>query len=246
MGEITAIKWTDHTFNGWWGCVKISPACTHCYAATFAARTGHAVWGASAPRRFFGEKHWREPVAWAKKAATEGVRRRVFCSSMADVFEDYQGLDAERSKLWALIEATPELDWQLLTKRPHNIRKMVPERWLLAPPANVWYGTTVESRQYLDERATALLSTPARVHFFSCEPLLGHLDLKGYRPAWIIAGGESGPGFRPLDLDHARALRDQCREKGIAFFFKQVGGRRPDSGGDLLDGERIQEMPHGD
>jgi protein gp37 len=243
MGKETAIKWTDATFNGWWGCVKISPACANCYAAAFAARTGHAVWGANAPRRFFGDKHWNEPLQWAKKAKAEGARRRVFCSSMADVFEEYEGLDEQRARLWNLIEATPELDWQLLTKRPENIRRMVPTHWLRSPRANVWYGTTVESQEYLDARAVELLSTPAAVHFFSCEPLLGHVDLKGYRPAWIIVGGESGPKHRPLNLDYARSLRDQCREKGIAFFFKQVGGLRPDSGGDLLDGEQFRQMP---
>lgn len=243
MGEITNIKWTDHTFNIVWGCVQISPACANCYAKFLSIRFGFDVWGVDAPRRTFGEKHWREPLKWNAQAEAEGRRHRVFCSSMADVFEDHPTVAEERLKLWPLIEATPRLDWQLLTKRPENIRPSVPEAWLREPPRNVWYGTTVENQDYLDERATALLSMPGALHFFSCEPLLGEINLKGYRPDWIIAGGESGTRHRPLNLDHARSLRDQCRDNGISFFFKQVGGLRPDSGGDMLDGERIQEMP---
>jgi protein gp37 len=243
MSETTGIKWTDSTFNIVWGCTIISPACQHCYAKSLSERFGFDVWGKDAPRRTFGEKHWREPLKWNATAEAEGRKHRVFCSSMADVFEDHPTVAAEREKLWPLIEATPWLEWQLLTKRPENIHDNVPGRWLASPPHNVWYGTTIENQDYLDARATALLSVPGYLHFFSCEPLLGAINLKGYRPKWIIAGGESGPHHRPLNLDYARSLRDQCRAKGISFFFKQVGGLRPDSGGDLLDGERIQEMP---
>lgn len=244
MGEFTAIKWTDHTFNIVWGCVQISPACKFCYAKRWAERLGFDIWGADKPRRLLSNSYWRAPLKWNAIAAALGVRRRVFCSSMADVFEEHPTVSAQRARLWPLIEATPLLDWQLLTKRPENIRRMLPASWLTHPPANVWYGATVEQQDYLDARATALLSVPGRVHFFSCEPLLGALDLKGYRPAWLIAGGESGPEHRPLNLDHARHLRDHCRKQSIPFFFKQVGGIKPDSNGDLLDGVQYREMPH--
>lgn len=126
MGKETGIEWTDHTFNPWWGCVKVSAACTHCYAETLAARWAFK-WGAAAAPRAFGDKHWNEPLAWNRKAIADGVRRRVFCASMADVFERRDNehgatLDALRARLWLLIEATPGLDWQLLTKRPVSPR----------------------------------------------------------------------------------------------------------------------------
>ena len=249
MGQKTAIEWTDHTFNPWWGCVKVSAACTHCYAETLAARWGFK-WGANeAPRAFTG-KHWNEPIAWNRKAIADGVRRRVFCASMADVFEARDNehgatLDALRERLWTLIEATPGLDWQLLTKRPQNIRGMVPPRWLSAWPAHAWVGCTVENQAAADERIPHLLSVPARVRFLSCEPLLGevsfrwapwapihrdrinrHLDgLNGI--AWVIAGGESGPKARPTHPDWLRQLRDQCAEAGVAYMFKQFGAWAP-------------------
>src|ERR1043166_1801812 len=134
MGKNSSIEWTDHTFNPWWGCVKVSPACAHCYAEAWAKRVGQAVWGAAATRRFFGQTHWREPLRWNAEAKREARRRRVFCASMADVFEPRKELDAERAKLWALIAATPWLDWLLLTKRPGSVGALVP--WTTAWPAN--------------------------------------------------------------------------------------------------------------
>src|SRR5262245_39758568 len=123
MGKTTAISWAHHTFNPWWGCVEVSPACDFCYARTWAARRGHAVWGKDAPRRFFGDNLWRQPLAWNRAAARAGERRRVFCASMADVLEQRsdavgERMEAERSRLWGLIRATPYLDWLLLSKRP--------------------------------------------------------------------------------------------------------------------------------
>jgi protein gp37 len=276
MGVETAIGWTDHTFNPWWGCVRVSPGCNHCYAETFAKRTGNDVWGKSADRRRFGDKHWNEPVKWNRKAEQDGVRRRVFCASMADVFEDRADHEEDRERLWELIEATPHLDWQLLTKRPENVLDMVPADWLGGVeewsgwPGNVWIGTTVEDQQRADERIPFLVNIPAPVRFLSCEPLLdsvwlgealgyergrsGYRDLDGYwheeepdgwdpQIDWVIVGGESGPKHRPLDLDWARFLREQCDAAGVPFFFKQVGGRTPKAGGDLLDGEQIVAFP---
>lgn len=120
MSENTKIEWCDHTFNPWWGCEKISPACAHCYAEGFAKRTGNAVWGKLAPRRFFGEKHWEEPLKWNAAAEKAGTRPRVFCASMADVFEEREDLVVPLARLMDLIRRTPNLDWLLLTKRPGN------------------------------------------------------------------------------------------------------------------------------
>jgi protein gp37 len=184
MGENSKIEWTDHTFNPWWGCTKVSDGCTHCYADTLSTRWGMHIWGPKAERRFFGEKHWQEPLKWNRDAERDGQRRRVFCASMADVFERHMLpninslLGLARARLWELIEQTPMLDWLLLTKRPEHIRDMVPVRWLHEPPLNVWYGTSVENQEYADRRIPELLRVPARVRFLSVEPLLGPVDLQ--------------------------------------------------------------------
>jgi protein gp37 len=248
VSTITAIAWTDHTFNPWWGCTKIvgpngaPSACDHCYAETFAKRTGHAIWGKEAPRRFFGDKHWAEPMKWNRQAEAEGRRHRVFCASMADVFEPRVDLDPHRERLFRLTEHTPWLDWQLLTKRPEQVHVLA---GFMAWPDNVWIGTTVENQHGADLRIPRLLEIEATTRFLSCEPLLGPVRLGewGDRIDWVICGGESGPHHRPMNLDHARDLRDQCMGFGIPFFFKQVGGRTPTAGGDLLDGEQWKQFP---
>jgi protein gp37 len=231
MAKNSSIEWTHHTFNPWWGCTKISPACDHCYAETWAKRVGQAVWGKDSPRRFFSDTHWKDPLKWNAEAAAEGQRRRVFCASMADVFESRTELLPWRKRLWNLIEVTPMLDWLLLTKRPQNIGKMVP--WSDVWPENIWLGTTVENQKFAELRLPHLLKHPAKVRFLSCEPLLGSIDLRTWIKAdrkktsfgidWIIAGGESGPGARPMHPDWARNLRDQAAKKGVAFHFKQWG-----------------------
>jgi protein gp37 len=184
MGEQTAISWTDHSFNPWWGCCKVSPGCEHCYALAFAKRVGHDIWGPAqtTPRRLFGGKHWAEPFKWDVEAQRARRRARVFCASMADVFEDHPMLPLEREKLWGTIGATPFLDWQLLTKRPENIRDMVPPEWLDQWPRNAWIGTTVEDQQRAEERIPPLLTVPAAVRLLSCEPLLGPVDLT----PWLV------------------------------------------------------------
>jgi protein gp37 len=189
MGETTKIAWCDHTFNAWWGCTKVSAGCQKCYADTFSKRVGYGdrlptIWGADAERRTFGEKHWREPLKWNAAAAKAGKRARVFCSSMADVFEDRRDLDSERAKLWPLIGETPWLDWQLLTKRPENMVELAPASWRAGWPANVWAGTTVEDQERAEKRIPILADVPARVRFLSCEPLLGAVDLR--RAMWPV------------------------------------------------------------
>lgn len=236
------IEWTNHTFNPWWGCVKVSPACDHCYAETFAKRTGHAVWGKDADRRFFGLSHWKQPLAWNAEAARLNQRQRVFCSSMADVFEDRPDLEAARAELWALIQDTPMLDWLLLTKRPMNMLRLMPLAWRVRVPENIWAGTTVESPDYL-WRVDALRQVPAAVRFISYEPALADVrwPLDGIH--WLIAGGESGPKFRGVEADWMRSARDQATAIGVAFFFKQWGGLRPKDGGSMLDGVEWKQLP---
>jgi protein gp37 len=230
VGDRTSIAWTDHTFNPWWGCEKVSEACKFCYAEREAHRFGHQVWGKGADRRTFSTKHWMRPHAWDIAAKAAGVRRRVFCASMADVFEAREDLDGERRKLWDLIESTSGLDWLLLTKRPENIGRMVPADWLRQPRPNVWYGTTVENQATADKRIPELLMLPGPVRFLSCEPLLEPINLFEYltpvRPRridWVIAGGESGPRPRLLDQAWIEDLMEQARAGGAAMFVKQLG-----------------------
>ncbi|MFN7132217.1 MAG: DUF5131 family protein [Myxococcales bacterium] len=206
MGETTKIEWTDHTFNPWWGCMRVSPGCERCYAEAFAKRTGHNVWGPTEGRRLFGEQHWREPLKWARAAANAGERRRVFCASMADVFEDRPELEPERQKLWSLIRATATGCARALVSE--GCRQDAPEGldrgacaecggawagldWLLLTkrPANilrmapadvlrlVWVGTTVEDQRAANERIPQLVQVPAAVRFLSVEPMLGPVEL---------------------------------------------------------------------
>ena len=226
MAKDSRIEWTHHTFNPWWGCVKVSPACKHCYAESWARRFGMDLWGKSGPRRPVGDDYWRQPIKWNKEAERSGEHRRVFCASMADVFEGRADLAQWREKLWPLIEQTPNLDWLLLTKRPQNVQRMVP--WNNEWPANVWLGTTAENQKYADSRIPKLLAVRARVHFISAEPLLGPLSIAKWSGIdWVIAGGESGRGARPTDPEWVRALRDECKEASTAFHFKQWGHWSP-------------------
>lgn len=239
MGQNSKIEWTHHTFNPWWGCEKVSPACKHCYAQSWAQRLALNLWGGdNTPRRFFSDSHWQDPLKWNREAAAAGERRRVFCASMSDVFEDRRDLDAPRARLWKLIEATPWLDWLLLSKRAETISRLVP--WGLNWPANVWIGTTVENQEYASLRVPILTEIPAAVRFVSCEPLLGPLDLRPWlatdaRPLginWVIAGGESGPRSRPMNPLWAEDLRDQCIDHNVPFHFKQWGHWGPQSDAD--------------
>lgn len=189
---------------------------------------GHELWGARAPRRFFGETHWREPLRWNEEANNTRTRERVFCASMSDVFERRADLNAERRRLWGLIEATPNLDWLLLTKRPQNVSRLAP--WGTRWPPNVWLGTSIENQRVAEQRLPLLLAIPAEVRFLSCEPLLGPVNLEpwfrhaGFHPIdWIIAGGESGANSRPMHPDWATSLLRQCQQFEVPFHFKQWG-----------------------
>jgi protein gp37 len=234
MGENSAISWCDHTFNIAWGCTKIegSQACAHCYAEAWSKRVGLKVWGQDAPRREFGDEHWKAPLKWNARAAKAGRVEFVFCSSMADVFEDHPTIAKARERLWPIIEATPSLVWLLLTKRPQNMQAFAPASWEAAWPGNVWAGTTAETQAWADIRIATLRKVPAPVWFVSCEPMLGGIALPsdflalGAR-AWVIAGGESGPHARPSHPAWFRSLRDQCAGADVPFHFKQHGEWAP-------------------
>lgn len=234
MGENTKIEWATHTFNPWWGCTKVSEACKHCYAESWAKRVGKDVWGPSVDRRFFGDAQWNQPIRWNAAAEKEGSRPRVFCASMADVFEDRDELNEQRSRLWQLIEATPHLDWLLLTKRPQNVAARA--GWGANWPLNVWLGTTVELQKRAEELLPHLAAIPAKVRFISAEPLLGALELKpwlGSTVNWVITGGESGPKARPASPAWFRSLHLQCMEAEVPFHFKQWGDWAPGNGVNL-------------
>ncbi len=218
MGQNSSIEWTDHTFNPWWGCTKVSPGCTNCYAETFSYRYGHDIWGPKKSRRIFGDSHWQEPLKWNKQATQRNQRIRVFCASMADVFEDNSSVTQEREKLWKLIEETPMLDWLLLTKRPENMRKFIP--WGANWPVNVWAMTSVENQEQAEKRIPVLVETPAVVKGLSVEPLLDAIDLSPWLPKvdWVIVGGESGSHARPLNPQWVMDIRDQCISANTPFF----------------------------
>ena len=229
MGYRSEIEWTDHTFNPWWGCTKVSPACDNCYAEAFARRLGMNIWSHRRDRRFLSDANWLLPLKWNERAAKAGIKERVFCASMADVFEWKSGLAKERVKLWELIESTQSLIWLLLTKRPHLVKRIVP--WGHEWPSNVWIGATVEDQKWANKRLPCLLDLPTENRFLSCEPLLSELMLEKWLATgeigWVIAGGESGPHARPTDPDWFYRLRDQCLNFDTPFHFKQWGNWAP-------------------
>ncbi|HVL13591.1 MAG TPA: DUF5131 family protein [Gemmata sp.] len=296
MAEDSKIQWTTLTFNHVRGCTKVSAGCANCYAETMSGRNPKVlgVWGPNGTRVVASEAQWRLPPKWDKAAALAGERHRVFCASLADVFEDWRGpmCDASgnrlhrgegwvqgtvisrhwysespcddepeplltmgwvRFRLFDLIEQTPHLDWLLLTKRPENVAEMVPEKWHDGFPRNVWLGASVENRAEVG-RIDVLRRVTAAVRFLSVEPLLedlGRLDLSGID--WVIVGGESGRGARPMNVEWARALVAQCRAAGVKVFVKQMGSnpqfQTPDMHGPQLltlrdrKGGEVDEFP---
>lgn len=222
------IEWTDDTWNLVWGCTKISPGCTNCYAETINARFGKSIWGPKSERRTMSPEYWAQPLAWDRAAKRAGIKRRVFCSSMCDVFEDHPTIDQEREKLWPLIKATPNLVWQILTKRADRIANCLPLDWGKGYP-NVWLGVSVENQDSLVERVPYLVRVGAAVRFLSCEPLLGPVFIGGFPRVvleqihWVIVGGESGAKARPMHPRHLRIIHEDCTRWRKPFFFKQWG-----------------------
>ncbi len=256
MTTNTKIEWADHTFNPWIGCTKVGPGCDHCYAeADFDKRRGIVSWGAGQPRKRTAPSTWAMPARWNAEAARLGIRYRVFCASLADVFDNE--VDREwRDDLATLILRTPHLDWLLLTKRIGNAGEMLGEMFLDGPPPNIRIGATITSQPEADRDIIKLLSL-GLPNFVSMEPLLGPVDLGlqcenwgndivmdpetgayecckacdftgiGNAIDWVIVGGESGPNARPMHPDWARSLRDQCQAAGVPFLFKQWGEWKP-------------------
>lgn len=231
------------TFNAWWGCEKVSPACKNCYAATFDHRYGGEHWGADAPRRFFGDAHWTKPHKWNRHAMELGIRLGVFCMSMGDVFEKRDDLAPWRTRLWALINETPSLDWMLLTKRPEWIGLMMPMAGFRYD--NVWLGVTAENQEWADKRLPILKrhDWPAK-KFISYEPALGDVKWELDGIDLLIAGDESGHGRRTSDSDWYRSARDQADEQGVPFFLKQrVLSNGTKVSLPMLDGQQHAAIP---
>jgi protein gp37 len=234
MGDQSAIEWTDATWNPVTGCTKISPGCKNCYAERLAMRL-----------QAMGNRRYRNgfdltlhpdqltlPLRWRDP-------RRIFVNSMSDLFHE----DVPDEFIRRAFEIMAQAHWhvfQVLTKRAKRLAELAPR---LPWPSNVWQGVSVENARYTS-RVADLVKVPAAVRFLSVEPLLGpipDLPLKGI--AWVIVGGESGPGHRPIQPEWVRSIRNQCAHAGVAFFFKQWGGRTPKAGGRTLDGQEWSEMP---
>jgi protein gp37 len=308
MAENSKIEWTDHTFNHVIGCTKVAAGCANCYAERdFDKRRRFAQWGPHGTRVLTSEAYWRKPLKWNREAEQTGVRKRVFCASLADVFEEWDGnfpdnppgvhggvrclvdhdgdrlctrVGVERAKQWPdepgwrpytmvdargnlfeLIDATPWLDWLLLTKRPENVLRMWPAQTLRIDPEpwrrNVWLGASIANQEDANRNVPELLKCRdlSPVLFVSAEPLLGPVNLfaptlKHYQSGhpserldWVIVGGESGPGARPFDMDWARSLRDQCARYGMAFFMKQTGSVWAKAHGIPGKGDRLEDLP---
>lgn len=234
MADGSAIEWTEATWNPVTGCVQVSPGCAHCYAKTFAER-----WRGVPDHPYeqgFDLKLWPkrldQPIRWRRP-------RVIFVNSMSDLFHE----DIPEQFIAEVFRVMGEADWhvfQVLTKRHERLLELSDR---LPWPPNVWIGVSIENRRFV-HRADYLRQVPAAVRFISAEPLLGpleELDLNGID--WLIAGGESGPGYRPVREEWLVELRDRCAEEDVAFFFKQWGGARPKSGGRLLEGRNWDEMP---
>jgi protein gp37 len=243
MGAFTHINWCDATHNHWIGCAKISRGCRLCYAeaqerrwhpATDGRRTA-SVWGRTAPRRLTTLANRNRPRTWNRRAQQDGTRPRVFCSSLADVFEDHPMLPEWRAELFRLIEETPFLRWMLLTKRIDLVEEMTKDVWGNDWPPNVWMGTSVEGQREADDRLPILLNLPGPAErFISAEPLLepviigGHLNTARYPLSLLITGGESTRKARPMHPAWALSLADQATVRGVPVNHKQNGEYTPD------------------
>lgn len=241
MAENTKIEWADHTFNPWIGCMKVGPGCDHCYAETWDARglqRQPGRWGPEAARTRTGVANWNKPRAWNRAAIAEGRRARVFSASLADIFDNHASIsETWRHDLASLIVATPHLDWLLLTKRIGNAAGMLRRMFPGGVPRNIWLGATIVDQKEADRDIEKLRQTKAdldlSVAFLSMEPLLGPVDLgpvlscPGPSIDWIIVGGETGSGARPMNAGWVRQIRDQCEKRNVPFLFKQWGNWLP-------------------
>jgi protein gp37 len=275
MGEKTKIGWCAYqmpdgrtipgdTFNAWIGCTKVSQGCKLCYAESQNKRYNWNPdgWGVGAPRKVTSTANWNKPLQWAKEAVKAGVTRRVFCASLADVFDPEVDHNI-RLQLWDLIQQSGEeiggLEWLLLTKRIENAADMLPVEWLENPPDYIRLGVTTEDQENANKRTPDLFDVWSGKNFISYEPALGPLrlnDVGGWRdPAywwgktlrydWVICGGESGAGCRPMDLAWARDVHHQCELAKVPFFMKQLGGfpDKQDDPENWPEDLRVREFP---
>jgi protein gp37 len=230
MAENTKIEWCDHTFNPWIGCTKVGPPCDYCYAEALSDRYGWVEWGPHGERKRTSEANWKKPLQWARAARAAGIRQSVFCASLAD------WLDKKAPQHWRVdlyereIRPTPELYWLLLTKRIQNYQRLKP--WAGDAPSNVWLGISCGDQAEYDRDWPKLAGIPAAVRFISYEPALGPLRLlsrlgPSALPDWIICGGESGPKARTMEPAWAELLLQECAALGVAFFMKQMTGKKP-------------------
>lgn len=250
MGEKTGIEWTDSTWNPATGCTPVTRGCDNCYALTLAHRRLSEAYLARVPANNIAENRtdpfavrlWPERLEQPRKWRSP---RMVFVNSMSDLFH----ADIPDAFVRSVFEVMLEVDrhvYQVLTKRPSRATRFCRKNMDLFPdgvvPPHIWMGTSVEDQQ-VDYRVRHLRAVPAVVRFLSCEPLLGPLEIDLEDIDWVIVGGESGPGFRRMEREWARDIRDQCQAFGVPFFFKQVGGITPKAGGRLLDGQRWNQLP---
>lgn len=260
MAENSKIEWTHHTANLWWGCTKVHEGCDNCYAETLSNRWGNDVWGNDKPRKEI-KGVWNDLAKYQKLAAEAGQMHRVFVGSMMDIFEkpmmlvDSKGVELMedtgylRNMLFENItnQCYPNLMFLLLTKRPSNINKYIPESWKENPPPNVMFGTSPVNQETCDKLIPQLLEVKGK-HFLSVEPqldhiglkakwLIGNFDLQG-QIDWVIQGGESGHHKRPFDLSWAKSLKEQCEATNTPYFFKQIDKVQP-----IPDDLMIREFP---
>lgn len=251
MAENSKIEWCDHTGNIWWGCVAVHAGCDNCYAETLSHRWGNDIWGADKPRKIT-KNFFLDMGRYQEMAKKAGTIHKVFVGSMMDIFEkpmpviNWKGESLPfntgfyRDTFFRYVSEGmyPNLLFLLLTKRPSNINKYIPESWKTDPPKNVMFGTSPCDQATFNTLVPQLMQVNGK-RFLSLEPMLGPVDIKKDFPVgkgevqygllldWIICGGESGPGKRPMGIDWARKLRDDCQQASVPFFMKQIDKVQP-------------------
>lgn len=252
MGDTTTISWAMRTFNPWVGCQKIGPGCDNCYAETWDQRFSDGIhWGPGAKRRRTAGSNWSKPRRWNREAIATGRRSRVFCASLADVFDN--AVDPQwRKDLAQLIRDTPMLDWMLLTKRIGNVPRMLVDDFGGGLPENVWLGASIVTQTEANRDIGKLLAVEAAVRWLSMEPLIEEVTIDPEQMEsldMIVVGGESGSNARHFDLEWARSLLRQARDAGTAYHFKQLSeADHPKTYGDIdafPEDLRVREFPAG-
>lgn len=241
MGRETGIAWTDSTFNGWIGCTEVSPGCDNCYAREVDAKfavNGITHWGKGVARQVLSDKYWSQLGTWQRAAARENRLHKVFTFSMGDIMDD-DAPEGQLQRLYDAINASPNLVFQFLTKRPHRYADRLPAEGFRHK--NVWLGATMENQHFYDIRWPILhrvASALGLVSWVSYEPALGLITMRGHvaKPDWIVFGGETGKDDvrRPMDIGWAERISEECKEFDVAFFMKQMSARNPKKAAELI------------